>query len=337
MSRADLARQTGLTAAAASSVVSSLIEDGLIEEVGLRSTGVGKPATLVGVVADSRQILCIDLSDDVDFVGAIVDLAGKVSHRESMRRNHAVGEQAAELVVTLACSLVQRADRPILGIGCGSPGIVDVAGTVMQAVDLQWHDERLAERLEQAAGLPAWVINDANAAALAEYSFGARSSPNLLLVRVARGVGAGIILQGDLFVGDHNAAGEIGHVTVSDAGAVCRCGRIGCLETVVSARLLTAQLEDNPSQQNDTLTSAGRYLGVALATVISTLDLSQIVLSGPIGVLDDRVRSAALDTIKQRTMSVVGDRVELSLSTLGDDDVLLGAAAFVLRTELGVA
>ncbi len=133
------------------------------------------------------------------------------------------------------------------------------------------------------------------------------------------------------------AAGEIGHVTVSDVGEVCGCGRVGCLETVVSAPLLAAQLTHEPSQHGETLAAAGRHLGIALATVISTLDVNQVVLSGPIALLDDRVRVAAIETIKRRTMASVRERVELSLSTLGDDDVLLGAAALVQRNELGVA
>ena len=337
MSRADLARETGLTAAASSSVVAALIDDGLVEEVGRRSLGVGKPARLVAVIPDARHTVCLDLSDDRSFLGAIADLTGKIVHRESVRHHGAVGNRATELVVDLARALVERAERPVLGIGCGSPGVVNDVGVVVQAVDLQWRDDALGDRLREATGIDAAVVNDANAAALGEYSFGGQRSQNLVLVRVARGVGAGIVLRGDLFVGDHFAAGEIGHVTVSDIGEVCGCGRVGCLETVVSAPLLAAQLEDEPSQQDETLATAGRHLGAALATVISTLDVNQVVLSGPIDLLDDRVRVAALETIRQRTMPVVGDRVELSLSTLGDDDVLLGAAALVLRRALGVA
>jgi predicted NBD/HSP70 family sugar kinase len=337
MSRADLARETGLTAAASSSVVAALIEDGLIEEVGTRSVGVGKPATLVDVIADARHVVSLQLSDDQDFLGAIVDLTGKVVHRESVDRDGAVGDRATERVVGLARSLVQRAERPLLGIGCGSPGIVDDTGTVLQAVDLHWENEPLADRLRTATGLTAAVVNDANAAALGEYSFGSDPSDNLVLVRVARGVGAGIVLHGELFVGDHFAAGEIGHVTVSDVGELCGCGRVGCLETFVSAPLLAAQLTHEPSQHAETLAAAGRHLGLALATVIGTLDVNQVVLSGPIALLDDRVRVAAIETIKRRSVASVRERVELSLSTLGDDDVLLGAAALVQRNELGVA
>lgn len=336
-SRAELARQTGLTAAAASSVVASLVDDGLIEEIGRRSVGVGKPATLLGIIPDSRLTVALDLSDEHEFRGALLDLSGKVIHRESVRRRQAVGGDAIELVIALAASLIERADRPLLGIGCGSPGIIDADGTVVRAVDLDWHEEPLAHRVATATGVSAWAVNDANAAALAEYSFGTDSTPNVVVVRVARGVGAGIILHGDLFLGDHFAAGEIGHVTVADTGSVCGCGRVGCLETLVSAPAIAARLLAEPEDRTAILSAAGDYLGIALASLIGALDLNRIVLSGPIDVFDERVRTAALATIQQRTMPIIGDRVALSLSTLGDDDVLLGAAALVLRNALGIA
>ena len=148
----------------------------------------------------------------------------------------------------------------------------------------------------------------------------------------------GIVIGGELFVGDHFAAGEIGHVVVDDEGALCKCGRRGCLEAVVSAPLLAQRLQRRRRRRprHVTSSSAGRHLGIVLATLVGALNLSEIVLSGPMDLLDDRFRTAAIETIRNRTFPTVGQHVAVRFSSLGDDGVLLGAAALVLRNELGI-
>jgi predicted NBD/HSP70 family sugar kinase len=207
---------------------------------------------------------------------------------------------------------------------------------VLTAAHVQWTNEPLAARIATALGVPCYVTNDANAAVLAEYKR-ENGGENLMLVRVGVGVGAGIVLGGHLYVGDHFAAGEIGHVIVDDNGARCKCGRNGCLEAVVSAPLLAQRLSGvGHDDRAAYLDQAGRHLGLALATLVGTLDLSEIVLSGPMDLLDDRFRIAVLETIGHRTLPAVGQHVNARFSSLGDDGVLLGAAALVLRRELGV-
>jgi len=174
---------------------------------------------------------------------------------------------------------------------------------------------------------PAHVANDANAAALAELGLYGPSERSLLAIKIGWGVGAGLILDGHLVLGDRFAAGEIGHVTVDPDGEACACGRVGCLETAVAAPRLRRGDRD----------AGGRRLGEALAPVVSALNLREIVLSGPLDVLDETFRSAALAAIRERTMPAVGDNVDIRFSSLGEDDVLLGAARLVLDRELGVA
>jgi predicted NBD/HSP70 family sugar kinase len=143
------------------------------------------------------------------------------------------------------------------------------------------------------------------------------------------------VLDGHLVVGDRFAAGEIGHVVVDPDGEPCACGRTGCLETVLAApRLRRRSRVGDPAAER---TAAGNRLGEALAPVISALNLREVVLSGPVDVLDETFRVAALAAIRARTMPAVGDNVDLRFSSLGEDDVLLGAAMLVLDRELGVA
>jgi predicted NBD/HSP70 family sugar kinase len=331
LSRADLARSTHLTRAATSELAAELLAEGLVEELGTRSDqGVGKPATLLGLVPDARLTVTLDLSDDARFRAALVDLGGKVLDRRAAARDGRRGESALELAAELCVDLAATAARPLLGVGVGSPGVVDPAGIILEAPNLGWHGVDLSAHLAQAIPVPVHVANDANAAALGELGLGGPAERSLLLVKIGHGVGAGLVLDGHLVVGDRFAAGEIGHVVVDPGGAPCACGRIGCLETAVAAPRLR-RADDGERQ------AGGRRLGEALAPVVSALNLREIVLSGPLDLLDESFRAAALDAIRERTMPAVGDYVDIRLSSLGEDDVLLGAAMLVLDRELGVA
>jgi predicted NBD/HSP70 family sugar kinase len=334
-SRADLARISGLTPTTVSAVTAELIADGLIEEVGRKqSTSAGKPATLLAVEPDGRHVVALDLSDDETIEAAVVNLAGKIVTRRSVPRNGETGTKAAQQVVKVAKDIAKTVQRELLGIGVATPGVVGDDGVVINAAHAQWTNEPLADRIAKALNAPAYVTNDANAAVLAEYS---GATENLLLVRVGGGVGAGIVIDGHLYTGDHHAAGEIGHVIVDDSGPQCKCGRHGCLEAIVSAPLLAQRLTGVDDEERARyLDQAGRHLGLALATLVGALDLSEIVLSGPMDLLDDRFRIAALETIRHRTFPAVGQHVSARFSCLGDDGVLLGAAALVMRRELGV-
>ena len=336
-SRADLAKLTGLTPASVSSVVRDLLEQELVEELGTRiDGGVGKPATLVGIRPDSRYVLCLDLSEPEQFVAALVDLTGKVVVRRSYARNERTGRRAETLVKRICNDLVADADRPLLGIGVASPGIVDDNGTVATAAHLGWTALDLRGHLSAGVSVPVHVVNDANAAALAELVFGAGEAQNLILVRVDEGVGAGIVLDGALFTGNRSAAGEIGHVVIDEHGEPCACGKRGCLETVVSEPLLGKRLGADGADEADVLGHAGSRLGVALATVLGALDISDVVLSGPASVTSETFRNATRDEIAARTMPNIADQLLVRPSTFGFDDVLLGAAALVLDRELGI-
>lgn len=343
LSRADVARATHLTRVTASDLVAELLDDGLVEELGTRAgQGVGKPATLVGIVAQSRVVLSLDLSGDQEFRAALVDLSGKVVTRAALAHRDRTGSKALDLAASLVGDLAARAEQPVVGLGVGSPGVVDQAGVVLEAPNLGWQGVDIASRLSQAVAdalggaVPTHVANDANAAALGELSLAGPHGRSLLLVKIAHGVGAGVVIDGHLVVGDGFAAGEIGHVVVDPRGEPCACGRRGCLETAISGRLRDRLVGDDEDAAQERRT-AGRKLGVALAPVVSALNLREVVLSGPIEVLDETFRQAALRAVQSRTMPAVGGNVDIRLSPFGEDDVLLGAAMLVLDRELGVA
>jgi predicted NBD/HSP70 family sugar kinase len=329
LSRADLARATHLTRVTTSDLAAELLAEGLLEELGTRAgQGVGKPATLLGIVPDANLIVAVDLSDDTRFAAALVDLGGKVLERRSVARRTRTGAAAVELVVRLVADLAELSPRPLLGVGVGTPGVVGPGGRIVEAPNLGWRDVDLVGALAATVTCPVHVMNDANAAALGELTLG-NGGDSLLLVKIGHGVGAGIVVDGHLLLGDRYAAGEIGHVVVDERGAPCACGRRGCLETVVA----TPHLSTEPQG----LRTAGMRLGAVLAPVVSTLNLHDVVLSGPLDVLDGTFRDAAVASIRRRTMPAVGDNVDLRFTALGEDDVLLGAAVLVLDRELGIS
>jgi predicted NBD/HSP70 family sugar kinase len=341
MSRADLSRETGLTRVTISDLVAELLADGLVAELGVReASGPGKPAILVDLDREGHCILALDLSGPDRFLGAVLTLGGQIVRR----RDIDVPAGTAGIlpaVLDLARALVADAPAPILGMGVGTPGVVDEAGVVLTAPNFGWTGVDLEGALHDAVGLPVTVANDANAAVLAEYTFGG-AGDDVLLVRVGRGVGSGLLAGGHPMRGSRSAAGEIGHVTVgTDGGPACACGKIGCLEAWLSAPALTARLAEAGDAAGGAdevvLRDAGERLGIALAPVVGALDLSEIVLSGPEPLLEGTLARATADTLRARTLAAFSDNVHVRMTAQGEDIVLRGAAVMVLSARLGVS
>jgi predicted NBD/HSP70 family sugar kinase len=275
-SRADLARATGLTRVTVSDLVGGLIADGLVGELGAPAESkVGKPPTLVGMLAEAAHIVALDLSPDDRMIGAVLDLFGQVKARAEAPLYGAVGADAVGVAVGLASRLRSiaaqgAAARPVLGVGVGTPGVVDGAGVIRYAHNLAWTDVDLTGILRRQLGLPVYVTNDANTAVLAEYTFGGTTAADLMLLRIGIGVGAGLVVGGALVQGHGGAAGEIGHVVVDPDGARCACGKVGCLETILSASYLRCALKHSA---NHSLASVGAVVGKVLAPVVAALNL----------------------------------------------------------------
>ncbi|SDS22965.1 ROK family transcriptional regulator [Microterricola viridarii] len=344
-SRADVSRETGLTRVTISDLVAGLMQDGFVIELGQREAArPGKPATMIDIDRAAFQIIGVDLSDQ-HLRAALLDLDGTVLDRENADRAGRTGDDALAAVVGLIEGLMLRATAPLLGIGVGSPGIVDADGTVLTAPNLAWTRLPLQAMLRERFDIPVLVANDADVAVLAEHSFG-RASGDVMLVKVGAGVGAGLILGGRPFYGSHSAAGEIGHVVIgTDGGPACACGKIGCLEAWLSVPRLTEQLAATTGTEAEQaaareliLREAGRRLGIILAPVVGALNLSEIVLSGPTELLDGPLATATIETLRKRTMAEFTGDLALRMTSLAQDDIVLrGAAVMVLSGQLGVS
>ena len=330
LSRAELAKAVGLTPAAVSSVVRDLLDEELIEELAPTvSGGVGKPATPLAIRPDGRSIAVVDLSGRDAMTGALVSLDGEVTLRVHVSRGGRVGADAVASLRDLCETLLDASERPLLGLGIAAPGVVTDSRRVVESTRLAWSDVDLTTALDDLADVRVIVANDANVGALGELVFGEAQRDDMFYVRIDDGVGAGIVLGGHLHVGAMGGGGEIGHIVVDPLGPPCPCGKRGCLEMVVSEPL-------SADPDAATIAAAGRSLGAGLAGIVSTLDIDRIVIGGIKTALDRRFLLAVRDEIVDRTLAVFGERLAVRATSLHDDDVLLGAAAIILESELGV-
>lgn len=367
ISRADIARKTGLTRTTVSTVVGELIEQGLVEETGAGQSSGGRLPVLLRIVHEAHGVLALSF-EDTQIVGALVDMRGGIQRRVSLSL---YGYRPAELPGYLSRLIDElRADATtrILGIGLSMPGIVDpVRGIVRCAVNFGLVDAPLRQVLQERYHLPVYLDNAAHLAALAEYMFGGgAASGNLVVISVGVGVGAGIVLNGTLFNGDGFGAGEIGHVVVADNGLRCNCGNIGCLETVASVpAILRAARKyfSDPASRLRTLASsaaavdldvvrqaleagdpgvaaiveeAGRYLGVAVANVVGLLNVERIVVTGAIAVLGPPLLEAVRASLARHALEPLAAMTRVELIPERSDAVLLGITAMVLDQELGL-
>jgi predicted NBD/HSP70 family sugar kinase len=291
---------------------------------------------------DTRDIIACDIAQPGAVRIGIYDLAGGQRHVTTASLGDSRGDEAVAAVSALVAATIQEAEHPVLGVGIGSPGIVDATGTVLSAEILGWKDVPLQAQLTSQLRVPVAVLNDANAAASAERSFGGGLA-DAIRVTITDGVGAGIMLGGELFIGESAAAGEIGHVVVEYGGDHCRCGKNGCLETWISVPALNRRLaagttpNGGPNSRSETLAEAGRRLGMALAPVVAALDVREVVIGGPIDLLQGVFVTSVADLVAERTHSIFRPDTTVRLSTLGAEAVLLGAASLVRLNTLGIS
>ena len=361
VSRAELARLTGLTRTSISALVADLIRDGLVEEIGRgKSTG-GKAPIMLRLRPHSRHAIGLDLGAST-FSGALVNLRGSVVKSAQVELEGRDGADAVEVMYGLIDGLIRRSGKDsVLGVGIGAPGLVDSrSGVVRWAVNLDWSDLPLGSMVSERFGMPVVVANDTQAAAVAESTFGANPWPqNLIVLRVGRGIGAGIILSGQLYQGDGSGAGEIGHmifgqlIQESDRER-CRCGRVGCLETIAGmpAMVSAAQRRDPSITDEQALIDAFRagnkpvrqvvlraaeMLGEGIGAMIASLNINQVLIIGPVTHLGPDYLDAIRRQAQASALPLLAKQTHIELGETRGDDVVIGASAMLMNQELGLS
>jgi predicted NBD/HSP70 family sugar kinase len=342
-SRADLAKLTGLSKPTVSAALAGLEEDGLVHLVGEVSGRPGPVTSLYDVNAASAHLAGIDIGRDWIRV-AIADLRGTFAGRTDSRNTARTSAELGTLVGDLARTVAAQAEISWASVLCavvGSPGVyVPGEGRLDFAPNLPGPD--LAVPLRAALGVDLVIENDINLAAVGEHAYGeGRDHDNFALVSVGTGVGMGIVVNGELYVGARGAAGEVSYLPVADESALLANARVhGATEAVTAAEgvvraaraagldlstakdVFTAAAGGNPAALS-VVEGEGRRIGGLLVAVTAVLDPELIVLSGGVGRNLDLLGGAI-----QRRIAELGPlRPRIVASALGDSGVLLGAVA----------
>lgn len=368
VSRAQIREATDLSFATVASLTGMLLNAGVLLEAEHEDSGGGRPRALLAINADRGLLVGVDLAESCAHI-RLFDLAmTEVAATDApLDPEHLTPERAVTLLAAELERMLAEAGRgagEILGVGVAVPGLVERRdGVAVFSPYWSWRDVPLRSLLERRLKLPLHLDNPLKASVVAELWFGAgRSRSELAVVTLREGVGAGLAVDGALYRGANDCAGEWGHTCLVLGGRDCRCGRRGCVETYVStggiARTLTelgpaaaSVLGETPTDDpaavvaalaraadaNDptalqVLDTTAEYLGVALANLISMLDPEAVVLESHVATtlgahLLDRVRAVAARQLMAHTMQ----HTEIELSPIADSPVARGAAAFALE------
>lgn len=362
ISRAEIAQITGLTRTTVSELVCELMDQGLVHEIGFGESLGGKSPILLSLIPNSRYIIGVDLARE-RFLGTICNLRGEILLRTEQKVSDCNSDQALEALYQILDQLVHSDFQPQVGIGIGTPGLVNTAeGLVVDAVNLDWKNLPLSNLLTDRYKKPVFILNDSQAATLGEFTYGQvhPASQNLILINARHGIGSGIIINGKLFQGDGGGAGEIGHISVApNSELVCRCGNTGCLETVASTHAVIHHIQSNLVQKSsssvlsekigslqfkdvlqaytdhdpvtrEAVRVAGEFMGQAISSLIGTLNIEQIILSGDMAAFGEDWLQVIKQTCFKKSLKELAHHAKIELGTLGADCVVLGAAALVL-------
>jgi predicted NBD/HSP70 family sugar kinase len=356
-SRADLARMTGLSRSTISTLVTDLMESGLAVErdgQGDGTTHAGRPPVMVSLDTSAGLALGIDFGHRHLRV-AVSDLSHTVlaeTWRE-MDIDHSAREgldAAADFVEQVLREAGGDRDR-VIGVVMGLPAPIDrETGTVQDSSILPgWVGVDAAAEASARLGLPVEVENDANLGALAELVAGAgKGRSEIVYLKVATGIGGGLISGGRIQHGVRGTAGEIGHTRLLDGGPVCRCGNRGCLETVASGRAITALLSQSRAEEISTrrllalaeagdaaarrlIGDAGHALGIATANLCNILNPECVIVGGDLSAAGDVLLDPMREAVRRNGIpSAVAD-FEVLAGVLGERAEMLGALALVMH------
>ncbi len=358
LSRAALARATGLHKATISNLVQELIDEGFLVEVDRAQGRTGRPSVMLEFARAGKLVVGAQL-DSTEVRVVLTNLKAEVLTRRQAPVNRA--EPQARVLETLhdAIATVLAEARPlpadILGIGVSLPGIVDVdAGVLVRSDPLGWRHVPIRQLLEQRHGLQVAVEKSTNAALFAEHVFGAaRGHDHALYVEAAvNGIGGAILVDGELYRGGAHFAGEFGHMAVDPNGPRCSCGNRGCWETVADGNAVLRhayrlRAQDDTAQAGairfdtpeDVLAAAtvsplavaaiketARWLGVGLASLINLLGPQVAIVGGSLVAAAPAMWGTLRESARGRALGELADSCRIVAPHLGADAYALGAA-----------
>jgi glucokinase-like ROK family protein len=367
LSRARLAIETGLNPSTVSAIISDLIQENLIRETDLIRSSTGRPGRLLELNPEGGCAIGIEINVDyIEFL--ITDFAANVLWRERQASTPEIGQeeimQQVARLAEVASSFIEKNHLSLLGVGVGVPGLVDVSsGLLRVAPNLHWANVPIREVLASCFDCPIYVENEANAAALGEYYFGAvRNVKDFIYLSAGIGLGSGIVIGGKLFRGMFGYAGEAGHMTLAVDGELCGCGRRGCWETFVGPRAIEQRIQRSlaagaksmlsemvkgdlknividdvlkAAQAGDqiaidALREVAFYLGIGIANLVNLFNVEVFVLGGALNKASPFILKDIKRVVTENTLAPGREHLRIIPSAHGTDACVMGAVALVL-------
>lgn len=370
ISRADLARQMQLSRAAMTTIVNDMLEKQIVRETRSGESPSGRKPIMLEINPQRGFVIGVDMgATHLELV--LADFSARV---KAMRHvdfdvrqgpQHGLAEVDRQVRVLLEEAQVQLNDVHAASIGVPGPVVVE-AGTVKSPPIMPgWDSYPIRAHLEELWGCPVVVNNDAELGALGEWAFGAgRGERHLAYIKVGSGIGAGLLLNGQIYGGSVGAAGEIGHVTLVENGPRCTCGNYGCLEALaggkaIAERAITAvkagqrtqlssiqpieritakdvavaaRLGDRLAQQ--ITADAGRYLGIALSSLVNLFNPGIVVVGGGVAQMGDLLLEPIRQAVEERSLQAAANSVRIVAAMLGSRSSSMGAVVRALDTAL---
>lgn len=352
--RAELIDLSGLARSTVTGRIEELVAAGLVVPSGEAASTGGRPPARFRFNPSARLILAADVGATHLSV-ALTDLTGDILDRATMPLNIAEGPEAVlSAVARTGRALLKKARRSVddlAGTGVGLPGPVEHSTGRPNHPPIMpgWDSYDVVGRLSRELAGPVLVDNDVNIMALGEHATEYADVEHLLFVKVATGIGAGVISGGRLHRGAQGAAGDIGHIQTPGHTELCRCGNSGCLEAIASSAAIAAQLGAQGSRDiielvraGDTAATqavrqAGREIGTVLAACVSLLNPSVIVVGGSLSQAGDSLLAGIREAIYARSLPLATTDLRVVTSRSGQDAALRGAATLVLQHTLASA
>lgn len=360
VSRTNLAEQMGLTRAAVTLIINDLIENGIILEAESRAIPSGRPPVVLEINPKRGLVAAIDMG--ATHIGiAVADFSAKIIEETFSIFDIQCGPQECLLeanrmleALLTRCG-IERTELMALGVGVPGPVSTDAGTVIAPPIMPGWDGYPIRDTLEKEWGCPVSLNNDAELGALGEWAYGAgRGERNLAFIKVGSGIGAGLIINQQIYGGTTGSAGEIGHLTIDENGPLCTCGNHGCLEAFAGGHAIASQARklvesgkrtllsniphenltaqevakaarrgDLPSQ--DIIMRAGTFIGIAIAGLVNLFNPGAVIIGGGVAQSGDLLTTSIRQAVRERSLRASEQNVNITTAMLGRRSSLIGA------------
>ncbi len=369
ISRTDLAEQMGLTRAAVTLIVNDLIENGVVLEAESRAIPNGRPPVVLEINPKRGMVAAVDMGAthaSVAVADFSANIIGEVSFPFDIKQGPTVCLAETRQILQQLLDQHGISMSQIMAIGVGVPGpVVKDAGMVMAPPIMPgWDRYPIRDTLEKEWGCPVSLNNDAELGALGEWAYGAgRGEKNLAFIKVGSGIGAGLIINQQIYGGTTGSAGEIGHITIDENGPLCTCGNHGCMEAFAGGNAIALQAKklvesgkrtllsslpleaitaqtvaeaarrgDLPSQE--IIMRSGTFIGIAIAGLVNLFNPSAVIIGGGVAQAGDLLTTPIRQAVRERSLRASEQSVHITAAMLGKRSTMIGATVQAINIAI---